>query len=88
MKRRIPLNYRRDEEVVQEVVDHKEVMLKAIIDPLPDIMTIGHLAKVIGFSYEWVRVRIMATPERLSKFGSRYRVSKGVAAEFIRANCV
>lgn len=68
------------------LMDHKAATLQVILAQIPDKnSTFGEIADLVGFSYEWVRVRLMKHPERLYKFGTRYRVPKGVAEEFIRS---
>jgi hypothetical protein len=36
-------------------------------------------------SHEWVRQRLVRTPEKLFKNGKRYKVPRGVAEEFVRS---
>jgi hypothetical protein len=55
-----------------------------MISQIPDPATFGEIAELMGFSYEWVRVRLMEAPDLLYKLGKRYKVPKGVVEDFIR----
>jgi hypothetical protein len=59
--------------------------LNVILSQIPDVTTFAQLGELIGYSHEWVRQRLVRTPEKLFKNGKRYRVPRGVAEEFIRS---
>lgn len=70
----------------QALIDHKEATLQVILSKIPDTNSTFHqIAEIIGVSYEYVRVRLMQHPERLYKFGTRYKVPNGVAKDFVRS---
>ena len=52
---------------------------------IPDTSTFAQLAELIGYSREWVRLRLVSAPEKLYRIGRRYQVPKGTAEEFIRS---
>ena len=84
MRRRIQAQPQ-DTEAYQALVDHKQATLNVILSQIPDISTFAQIAKLIGYSHEWVRQRLVKAPERLYKNGKRYKVPKGVAEEFVRS---
>lgn len=69
----------------QALVDHKEATLNVLLSRIPEIITFSQLGELIGYSHEWVRQRLIQTPERLYKNGRRYKVPKGVAEDFVRS---
>ena len=84
MQRRI--NAQRKETVAdQALIDHKQATLNVLLSRIPDISTFAELGELIGYSYEWVRQRLVKDPEKLYKNGKRYKVPKGVAEEFVRS---
>ena len=48
-------------------------------------VTFAQLAELVGYSREWVRLRLVSAPEKLYRIGRRYQVPKGTAEEFIRS---
>ena len=85
MRRRINPTPQHDDSVYRALVDHKEATLKVILAKIPDTSTFGELGKLVGYSREWVRLRLVAAPEKLYRIGRRYQVPKGTAEEFIRS---
>jgi len=87
MRRRFPkLNNQQNTAAMQALVDHKAATLQVILSQIPEKnSTFLEIADLIGFSYEWVRVRLMKNPDWLYRFGTRYRVPKGVVEEFVRS---
>ena len=71
--------------VYQALVDHKQATLNVILAQIPDISTFAQLGELIGYSHEWVRQRLIRTPEKLFKSGKRYKEPRGVAEEFVRS---
>ncbi len=69
----------------QALIDHKQATLNVLLSRIPDISTFAQLGELVGYSYEWVRQRLIQAPEKLYKNGKRYRVPKGVAEEFVRS---
>jgi hypothetical protein len=69
----------------QALIDHRQATLNVILSRIPEISTFAQLGELIGYSYEWVRQRLVQAPERLYKNGKRYKVPKGVAEEFVRS---
>jgi hypothetical protein len=84
MKRRI-VPQSQDQAVIQALVDHKKATVDVLVSKIPDRTTFAELADLIGYSHEWVRVRLVKYPEKLFKIGNRYKVPKGVAVEFVRS---
>ena len=74
-----------DPEMIQALVDHKEASLKLILAKIPAMTTFKQLGELIGYSHEWVRVRLVKQADRLFRIGRRYQVPKGVAEEFVRS---
>ena len=68
----------------QALIDHKQATLNVLLSRIPDISTFAQLGELIGYSHEWVRQRLILTPEKLYKTGKRYKVPKGVAEDFVR----
>ena len=87
MRRRFPkVNQQQNTAAMQALVDHKAATLQVILSQIPEKnSTFLEIADLIGFSYEWVRGRLMKNPDRLYRFGTRYPVPKGVAEEFVRS---
>jgi hypothetical protein len=69
----------------QALIDHKQATLNVLLSRIPEISTFAQLGELIGYSYEWVRQRLIQDPEKLYKNGKRYRVPKGVAEDFVRS---
>ena len=69
----------------QALIDHKQATLNVILAQIPNTSTFAQLGKLIGFSHEWVRQRLVKAPEKLYRIGKRYFVPKGVAEEFVRS---
>ena len=69
----------------QALIDYKQATLNVILARVPDVSTFAQLGELIGYSYEWVRQRLVQAPEKLYKNGKRYKVPKGVAEEFVRS---
>ena len=69
----------------QALIDHKQATLNVLLSRIPDISTFAELGELIGYSYEWVRQRLIRAPEKLYKNGKRYKVPKGVAEDFVRS---
>lgn len=66
--------------------NYKAEHLRLTLNALPEgNVSFEQLAELIGWSYEWVRVRLTKNPERLFKMGKRYKVPHGVAEQFIRS---
>ena len=82
MRRRIQAQ---DAVLYQALVDHKQATLKVILSQIPEISTFAQIGDLLGYSHEWVRQRLVKTPERLYRTGNRYKVPKGVAEEFVRS---
>jgi hypothetical protein len=70
---------------IQALIDHKQATLNLILAKIPDKTTFAELGDLIGYSHEWVRVRLVKNAERLFKIGRRYQIPKGVAEEFVRS---
>jgi hypothetical protein len=68
----------------QALIDHKQATLNVLLSRIPDISTFAQLGELIGYSHEWVRQRLIQTPDKLYKTGKRYKVPKGVAEDFVR----
>ncbi len=84
MRRRItPQKQNQDAALLQAAVDHKEATLKALLAKIPEKMTFQELGDLVGYSHEWVRVRMVKQADRLFRIGRRYQVPKGVAEEFV-----
>ena len=84
MRRRITAQPR-DALAYQALIDHKQATLDVLVSRIPEVSTFDQLGELLGYSYEWVRQRLIRTPERLYKHGKRYRVPRGVAEEFVRS---
>jgi hypothetical protein len=84
MQRRIKARAQ-DSPVSQALIDHKQATLNVILSRIPEVTTFAQLGELIGYSHEWVRQRLVKTPEKLYKNGKRYKVPKGVAEEFVRS---
>ena len=84
MQRRIKTQSQ-DTVAYQALIDHKQATLNVLLSQIPDGTTFAQLGELIGYSHEWVRQRLVRTPENLFKNGKRYRVPRGVAEEFIRS---
>jgi hypothetical protein len=84
MQRRIKTQSQ-DTVAYQALIDHKQATLNVLLSQIPDVTTFAQLGELIGYSHEWVRQRLVRTPENLFKNGKRYRVPRGVAEEFIRS---
>ncbi len=69
----------------QAFVDHKQATLNVILSQIPDKITFAQLGGLVGYSHEWVRVRLVKESDRLFKIGKRYLVPKGVAEEFVKS---
>lgn len=69
----------------EALVDYKRATLNVILSKIPEISTFAQLGELVGYSHEWVRQRLVQTPEKLYKNGKRYKVPKGVAEEFVRS---
>ena len=69
----------------QALINHKQATLNVILAQIPEVSTFAQLGDLMGYSYEWVRQRLVQAPERLYRSGKRYRVPKGVAEEFVRS---
>jgi hypothetical protein len=69
----------------QALIDHKQATLNVLLSRIPDITTFAELGELIGYSYEWVRQRLIRAPEKLYRTGKRYKVPKGVAEDFVRS---
>ncbi len=67
------------------VADHKKAALEMLVATIPERATFNELGALLGYSGEWVRLRLITHPERLIKVGKRYWVPKGVAVDLIRA---
>jgi hypothetical protein len=74
-----------DTAAYRALIDHKQATLNVLLSRIPEISTFAQLGELIGYSYEWVRQRLMQDPEKLYRNGKRYRVPKGVAEEFVRS---
>lgn len=87
MRRRFPIQHSPQElQVRQSLRDQKEATLQAILSEIPQkSCTFAEIADLIGYSYDWVRERLVKEPERLYKIGRRYRVPRAVAVEFVRS---
>ena len=85
MRRRINPTPRHDESTYRALVDYKEATLNVILAKIPDTSTFAQLAELVGYSREWVRLRLVSAPEKLYRIGRRYQVPKGTAEEFIRS---
>lgn len=84
MKRRInPQTV--DPAVLQALIDHKQATLQVILSQIPNTTTFAQLGELMGYSHEWVRVRLTKQSDRLFKVGKRYLVPKGVAEEFVKS---
>ena len=66
----------------QALIDHKKATLDLYLAQIPNSTTFSQIADLIGYSHEWVRSRLVKTPERLFKIGRNYRVPRGVIVEF------
>ena len=84
MQRRIKTQSQ-DTVAYQALIDHKQATLNVLLSQIPDVTTFAQLGELIGYSHEWVRQRLVRTPEKLFKNGKRYRVPRGVAEEFVRS---
>jgi len=84
MQRRIKAQPQ-DMAAYQALIDHKQATLNVLLSRIPDISTFAEIGELIGYSYEWVRQRLIQDPEKLYKTGKRYKVPKGVAEEFVRS---
>jgi hypothetical protein len=84
MQRRIKAQIR-ETVTYQALIDHKQATLNVLLSRIPDISTFAELAELVGYSHEWVRQRLIQSPEKLYKTGKRYRVPKGVAEDFVRS---
>jgi hypothetical protein len=69
----------------QTLIDHKRATLNVLLSRIPEISTFAQLGELIGYSHEWVRLRLIQAPEKLYKNGKRYKVPKGVAEDFVRS---
>jgi hypothetical protein len=85
MRRRINPTPQHDESTYRALVDHKEATLNVILAKIPDTSTFAQLAELVGYSHEWVSLRLVSAPEKLYRVGRRYQVPKGTAEEFIRS---
>ena len=74
-----------DTAAYQALIDHKQATLNVLLSRIPEISTFGQLGELIGYSYEWVRQRLIQDPEKLFRNGKRYKVPKSVAEEFVRS---
>ncbi|MGB7468909.1 MAG: hypothetical protein WBW58_06025 [Candidatus Acidiferrum sp.] len=74
-----------DTDTYQALIDHKQATLNVLLSRIPEISTFAQLGALIGYSYEWVRQRLIQDPEKLYRNGKRYRVPKGVAEEFVKS---
>ena len=52
----------------QALIDHKQATLNVLLSRIPDISTFAQLGELIGYSYEWVRQRLI--PTRTSGYGN------------------
>lgn len=67
------------------LADHKLATLNVIISSVPERITFAELGKLMGYSHEWVRQRLIKNVHLLFKIGKRYQVPKGVAVDFVRS---
>ena len=67
------------------LIDHKTAALNVILARIPEQCTFVELAEIVGYSYEFVRMRLMQHPQKLYKYGTRYRVPKGIAEIFAKS---
>jgi hypothetical protein len=74
-----------DTATYQALIDHKQATLNVLLSRIPEISTFAQLGELVGYSYEWVRQRLMQDPQKLYRNRKRYRVPKGVAEEFVRS---
>ena len=74
-----------DPAAVQALIDHKQATLKVLLSRIPEISTFAELGALLGYSPEWVRQRLVQSPEKLFRTGRRYKIPKGVAEEFLRS---
>ena len=51
----------------QALIDHKQATLNVILAQIPNISTFAQLGELIGYSHEWVRQRLVQSPEKLYK---------------------
>ena len=65
--------------------DFKAATLQAKMAKIKDTNTFKELGEICEKSGEWVRVRLVAQPQRLFKIGKRYQAPRGVAEEFVRS---
>jgi hypothetical protein len=84
MRRRIKTQSQ-DTVAYQALIYHKQATLNVLLPQIPDVTTFAQLGELIGYSHEWVRQRLVQTPEKLFKNGKRYRVPRGVAEEVVRS---
>jgi hypothetical protein len=56
-----------------------------LLSKIPESSTFAELGALIGYSHEWVRVRLVKQKDRLFRIGTRYKVPRGVAVEFVRS---
>ncbi len=87
MKRRI-VPQRQNETVNKALLDHKKATLDVLLSKIPESSTFAELGELIGYSHEWVRVRLVKQREKLFRIGRRYKVPKGVAVEFVRSEFI
>ena len=69
-------------EEVQRAIQQTGIRFDHIIEQIENTTTFGRIAKLIGYSDEFVRLRLVKHPE-VTPVGKRYRVPKAVAVEFI-----
>lgn len=87
MKRRI-IPERQDENVSQALLDHKKATLEVLLSKIPESTTFAELGALLGYSHEWVRVRLVKQKEKLFRIGRRYKVPRGVAVELVRSEFI
>lgn len=74
-----------DPAVRQALIDHKQATLQVILSQIPNTTTFAELGELMGYSHEWVRIRLTKQSDRLFRIGKRYLVPKGVAEEFVKS---
>ena len=87
MKRRI-VPKPQEEAVNQALVDYKRATLEVLLSKIPESSTFAQLGNILGYSHEWVRVRLVKQREKLFRVGRRYKVPRGVAVELVRSEFI